>query len=103
MAVTDQQPAAAPAWLDIDPIVPTELRDQMRDLAGRLEALGPVLAELAAESVQVRDAYNEATRAAAVPDGTRDLVGELSGFDRLFDAWMALATRACDVTECVPV
>jgi hypothetical protein len=94
---------AVPDWLDLNRVVPAVLRDRMRAIVDQLAALEPTLADLAADSVAVRDAYNAATQAARVPDGFTDLIGEVSGWDALFDAWMALATRACDVTECVPI
>lgn len=74
----------------------------MRAVVDQLAALEPTLADLAAESVQLRDAYHAAVHDADA-DEILDALGALSGFDRLFDAWMALATRACDVTECVPI
>jgi hypothetical protein len=94
---------AVPDWLDLNAIVPAELRDRMRGVVDQLAALEPAFADLAAESVAVRDAYNEATHAARVPDGFTDLIGEVCGWDAVFEAWMSLATRACDVTECVPI
>ena len=94
---------AVPDWLDLNAIVPAELRDRMRAIVDQLAALEPTLADLAADSVAVRDAYNAAIRAARVPDGFTDLIGEVSGWDAVFEAWMSLATRACAVTECVPI
>jgi hypothetical protein len=96
------QPHDPPAWLDLDMIVPTELRFRMRGLAGRLEELAPLLAELAAESVEVRDAYEAAIDQADANEILEQL-NALSGWDSVFEAWMLLIGTGCDVTESVPI
>lgn len=93
----------APPWLDLDQIVPPELKEQLRTMAANLAELEPTVRMLANGSKAIRDAYNEATRAAGVPDGMSDLLLEVSGYDAMFDAWMRLIGYACDVTESVPV
>jgi hypothetical protein len=93
---------SVPAWLDLNGIVPPALRDRMRAIADQLAALEPLLADLAAESALVRDAYHAAVDQAGANE-LLDELGALSGFDHLFDTWMALAGQACDVTECVPI
>jgi hypothetical protein len=67
--MNDKTTTEAPfAWLDLDAIVPAELRDRMGRLAGLLERHAPVLAELAAESVAARDEYTAAVHAAGADE-----------------------------------
>jgi hypothetical protein len=93
---------AVPDWLDLNAIVSAELRDRMRSVVDQLAALEPTLVDPAAESVQLRDAYSAAVHDADA-DEILDQLGTLSGFDRLFEAWMAVIERACGVTDSVPV
>jgi hypothetical protein len=92
-----------PDWLDLNAIVASDLRERMRVVAERVRDLEPVLAELESESVELRDAYTAALRGADADADLSDLVGLLSGFDALYEAWMTVAGRACNVTDCVPI
>ncbi len=91
-----------PAWLDLDTIVSPALREEMQAIAERIEEYGVFIDGLAHRAIAARDAFHDEIHAAGA-DEILDALGVLSGFDRLFEAWMALAGRACDVTECVPV
>ena len=92
-----------PDWLDLDAIVPPELRERMAALTEEFRAIEPTVRDLCIRAWAVDVEYHESVRHAQDETGTRvelgDLLGVLTGMEDFFLAVVALKYHLFGVVE----
>lgn len=89
-----------PPWLDLDLIIPPHIRERMAELVESAQVLGAEVRAWGIEAFKVSREYDKASAAATT--GVRadlgDLLSVLTGYDRLFDAAVAMGNDATAMT-----
>jgi hypothetical protein len=83
MAVTDQQPAAVPDWLNLDALAPPATREKLRSAAEAVEALLPALDAAREEAYKATVEYEDGVSALKTPEDFVLLLDPMTGAGRL--------------------
>ncbi len=83
----------APAWLNVDAVISSDVQQEIRRLADEVEALVPEIDRLARSSYEALITYEAAQMKDALmadamsSDAAHELLRTVTGAGRLFDAW----------------
>lgn len=94
MTSTTHTEAAIPAWIDLDGLIPAELRQEMQEAREAFEALVPLLGAAATKAQRATNGYEETIQRVMDEgrslventDALGDLVRRFSGWEEMIEA-----------------